>query len=77
MSELADLELVAASAKDDSRAFGRLVERHHAAVTTVAFAATRDLAISEDIAHDTFIVCSPARVAQARRVAPRLAFALR
>lgn len=56
MIALTDPELVAASAKGDSRAFGRLVERHHAAVTAVAFAATRDLAISEDIAQDTFVV---------------------
>jgi zinc protease len=56
MIELTDLELIAASAKGDSRAFGRLVERHHAAVTAVAFAVTRDLATSEDIAQDTFIV---------------------
>lgn len=51
-----DLELIVASGKGDSRAFGRLVERHHAAVTAIAFAVTRDLATSEDIAQDTFII---------------------
>lgn len=51
-----DGELIVASGKGDSRAFGRLVERHHAAVTAVAFAVTRDLATSEHIAQDTFIV---------------------
>lgn len=53
---MTDLDLIAASGKGDSRAFGRLVERHHAAVTAVAFAVTRDLATSEHIAQDTFIV---------------------
>ncbi|MBA3464605.1 MAG: sigma-70 family RNA polymerase sigma factor [Deltaproteobacteria bacterium] len=38
------------------RAFGRLAERHHAAVAAVAFAITRDRASSDDIAQDTFIV---------------------
>src|SRR5204862_431239 len=40
----------------DVRAFGRLVERHHGAVTSVAFAVTRDLALSEDIAQETFVI---------------------
>lgn len=56
MTQLMDGELIEASGKGDSRAFGRLVERHHAAVTGVAFAVTRDLAVSEKIAQDTFIV---------------------
>jgi len=47
---MTDLDLMTASGKGDSRAFGRLVERHHAAVTAVAFAVTRDLATSERIA---------------------------
>ncbi len=55
-SETTDQELVAAGAKGDVRAFGRLVERHHGAVAAVAFAITRDLALSEDIAQDTFVV---------------------
>ena len=53
---MTDLELMTASGKGDSRAFGRLVERHHAAVTAIAFAITRDLATSERIAQDAFIV---------------------
>ena len=35
--------------------FERLVTQHYTAVAAVAFAATRDLALSEDIAQDTFI----------------------
>jgi RNA polymerase sigma factor (sigma-70 family) len=53
---MTDVELLEASGKGDSRAFGRLIEHHHAAVTAVAFATTRDLATSEQIAQDTFIV---------------------
>ena len=45
-----------ASARGDVRAFGTLVERHHGAVVAVAFAITRDLALSEDIAQETFVV---------------------
>jgi RNA polymerase sigma factor (sigma-70 family) len=54
--ELLDNDLVAACMRGDVRAFGRLVERHHGAVTAVAFAITRDLALSEDIAQDTFVI---------------------
>jgi RNA polymerase sigma factor (sigma-70 family) len=39
----------------DMAAFGRLVEAHHAAVAAVAFAITRDLALAEDVAQDTFV----------------------
>jgi RNA polymerase sigma factor (sigma-70 family) len=51
-----DRDLVTASARGDVRAFGTLVERHHGAVVAVAFAITRDLALSEDIAQETFVV---------------------
>src|SRR5512139_980310 len=54
--EQLDNDLVAACMRGDVRAFGRLVERHHGAVTAVAFAITRDLALSEDIAQDTFVI---------------------
>lgn len=55
-TETSDQELVAACVAGDVRAFGRLVERHHGAVAAVAFAITRDLALSEDIAQDVFVV---------------------
>jgi RNA polymerase sigma factor (sigma-70 family) len=55
-TETSDQELVAACVAGDVRAFGRLVERHHGAVAAVAFAITRDLALSEDIAQDAFVV---------------------
>ena len=55
-TETSDQELVTACVAGDVRAFGRLVERHHGAVAAVAFAITRDLALSEDIAQDAFVV---------------------
>lgn len=55
-SETSDQELVAKCTGGDVRAFGRLVERHHGAVAAVAYAITRDLALSEDLAQDTFVV---------------------
>ncbi len=42
-------------------AFGRLVELNYRAVVAVAFATTRDLALSEDVAQDTFIAAWAAR----------------
>jgi RNA polymerase sigma factor (sigma-70 family) len=56
MSEEQDRDLVAACMTGDVRAFGRLVERHHGAVTSIAFAITRDLALAEDIAQETFVI---------------------
>lgn len=56
------------------QAFGQLVEQHHAAVAAVAFATTRDLALAEDVAQDTFIVAwsQRERLSEAARVRPWL-----
>src|SRR5690242_288459 len=51
-----DSTLVVASVAGDVRAFERLVERHHRAVVAVAFAISRDLALAEDAAQETFVV---------------------
>lgn len=40
---------------EDTEELGRLVEEHYGAVVAVAYATTRDLALSEDIAQETFI----------------------
>src|SRR5258706_9294213 len=37
------------------QAFGQLVETHYAAVNAVAYATTRDIALAEDVAQDTFV----------------------
>jgi RNA polymerase sigma factor (sigma-70 family) len=52
----ADADLVTATKSGDVRAFGRLVERHHAAVSAIATAITKHVALGEDIAQETFIV---------------------
>ena len=40
---------------------GRLVELHQGAVVAVAYATTRDLALAEDVAQETFVVAWNAR----------------
>lgn len=59
---------------NDLAAFGRLIERHYAAVTAVAFATTRDLALTEDIAQETFVAAwdGRARLRDPERVRPWL-----
>jgi RNA polymerase sigma factor (sigma-70 family) len=46
MNPMRDVEL---------EAFGRLIELHHAAVSAVAFAITRDTALTDDVTQDTFV----------------------
>jgi RNA polymerase sigma factor (sigma-70 family) len=46
---------------EDLEGLGRLVEEHYGAVVAVAYATTRDLALSEDIAQETFITAWSAR----------------
>ncbi len=56
------------------RSFGALVEAHYAAVLAVAFAVTRDVTLSEDVAQEAFIAAwdGRARVRDVDRVRPWL-----
>src|SRR5688500_10303293 len=51
-----DQDLVTASRGGDVRAFGLLVERRHGAVAAVATAITKDIALGEDVAQETFVI---------------------
>ena len=50
-----DAELALASRRGDTAAYGELVVRYQRAVTAVAYAATRDRTLAEDIAQDAFV----------------------
>lgn len=50
-----DAELVAASLRGDRDAFGTLVERHQQLVCALAYSRTGSVAVSEDIAQETFL----------------------
>ncbi len=50
-----DRELLEASRRGEREAFGALVERYQEVVCAVSYSRTRDLALSEDVAQDTFI----------------------
>ena len=50
-----DEELVGASLGGDRAAFGRLVERHQAAVCAVTYAAAGQLGLGQDLAQETFL----------------------
>ncbi|MBK7078339.1 MAG: sigma-70 family RNA polymerase sigma factor [Myxococcales bacterium] len=52
---ITDDELVAASRRGERAAFGALIERHLDAVWAVSFSRTRDRALSDDVAQDTFV----------------------
>ncbi len=52
---ITDDDLVAASRRGERDAFGRLIERHLDAVWAVSFSSTRDRALSDDVAQDTFV----------------------
>lgn len=51
----ADRELIEASRGGDRAAFAQLIERHQRAVYAVAFAATRDRTLADDVAQDAFV----------------------
>ena len=59
---------------EDVEELGRLVEQHYGAVVAVAYATTRDLALSEDIAQETFMTAwgSRDRLRDPSRVRPWL-----
>ncbi|MCS6896845.1 MAG: sigma-70 family RNA polymerase sigma factor [Nitrospira sp.] len=50
-----DAELVARSQRQDSDAFGRLIERHASAIVNLAYRMVGNQAEAEDLAQDTFI----------------------
>ena len=52
---ITDDDLVAASRRGERDAFGRLIERHLDAVWAVSYSSTRDRALSDDVAQDTFV----------------------
>ncbi|MEM9454560.1 MAG: sigma-70 family RNA polymerase sigma factor [Myxococcota bacterium] len=55
MESSTDRALWAASCAGDTDAFVALVGRHHRAVSAITLAATGDLALSEDLAQETFL----------------------
>jgi RNA polymerase sigma factor (sigma-70 family) len=56
MGRETDAELIAASRRGETGAFGLIVERYQRVVVAVAFAAVRDRVLAEDIAQDTFVM---------------------
>jgi RNA polymerase sigma factor (sigma-70 family) len=50
-----DAELIAAARRGERAAFGQLVERYQDLVCAVSYSSTRDRALSEDVAQDTFL----------------------
>src|SRR5512146_1156651 len=52
----ADRELIEASRRGDRAAFATIIERYQRAVYAVAFSRTRDRALSDDLAQDTFVI---------------------
>jgi len=51
-----DLALVNASLKGSNQAFGEIVRRYQSLICAIAYSATGDLGLSEDLAQETFIV---------------------
>jgi RNA polymerase sigma factor (sigma-70 family) len=52
---MTDTELVEASRRGERSAFGQLVERYQGVVCAVTYSGTRNRALSEDVAQDTFV----------------------
>jgi RNA polymerase sigma factor (sigma-70 family) len=50
-----DAELLEAARRGEREAYGALIERYQGAVCAVSYSRTRDRALSEDVAQDTFI----------------------
>ncbi|HWA10060.1 MAG TPA: sigma-70 family RNA polymerase sigma factor [Opitutaceae bacterium] len=50
-----DADLVSASLSGDRTAFGRIVSRYQSLVCSVTYSATGNLALSEDVAQETFV----------------------
>lgn len=52
---ISDADLLAASRRGEHAAFGALVERYQGVVCAVTYSRTRDQALSEDVAQETFL----------------------
>lgn len=52
---ITDAQLIAASIGGERRAFGALIERYQNLVCAVAYSATGDIALSEDVGQETFV----------------------
>src|SRR6187402_508340 len=50
-----DADLIEASRRGDMAAFGVIIARYQGAVCAVSYSKTRDRALGEDIAQDTFV----------------------
>ena len=50
-----DLELMEACLAGNRQAFGRIVERYQSLICAIAYSATGDLGVSEDLAQETFL----------------------
>jgi RNA polymerase sigma-70 factor (ECF subfamily) len=70
-----DSALVERAAAGSREAFAALVQRHASLVVGVAFAITRDRAIAEDLAQDTFVIAwrDLAKLEDRTRIGPWLA----
>lgn len=55
IAEQSDIELVSASRAGDRNAFGKIVERYQSFVCSVAYGATGNLSLSQDVAQETFV----------------------
>lgn len=55
MGRMTDSELVLASRRGETAAFGALIERYQGVVCAVTYSRTGDRSLSEDVAQDTFI----------------------
>src|SRR5262245_65536274 len=55
MGERSDDDLISASRRGEREAFGELVERYQGVVCAVSYSRTGDVALSEDVAQDTFL----------------------
>src|SRR5579862_4197787 len=55
MTEHPDIKLVFAIRAGDRNAFGKIIERYQSLVCSVAYSATGNLSLSEDVAQETFV----------------------
>jgi RNA polymerase sigma factor (sigma-70 family) len=55
MGRTSDAELIEASRRGERAAFGELAERYQGVVCAVSYSGTRDRALSEDVAQETFL----------------------
>ena len=56
LAEVDDADLVAQSVAGSREAFGQIVARYQGPVCAVAYSATGSLALSEDVAQETFLI---------------------